>query len=42
MFDIIKENIGVDISNMGEKDLKSLCGELKIKIDSSMGKGKVN
>ena len=22
MFEVIKENIGVDISNMGEKDLK--------------------
>ena len=41
MFEIIKENIGVDISNMGEEDLKNLCSELKIKIDSSMGKGKL-
>merc|ERR1711991_892098 len=31
MFEIIKENIGVDISNMAEEDLKKLCSELKIK-----------
>ena len=41
MFEIIKENIGVDVSNMGEEDLKNLCNELKIKTDSSMGKGKL-
>jgi len=35
MFEIIKENIGVDISNMGEEDLKNLCSELKIKLESN-------
>ena len=41
MFDIIKESIGIDISNMGEEGLKNLCKELKINIDPSMGKAKL-
>lgn len=41
MFDSIKEYAGVDVSEMDEAGLRSVCGELGIEVDASMGKGKL-
>ncbi|HEY8388342.1 MAG TPA: lysine--tRNA ligase [Parasegetibacter sp.] len=41
MYDAIKEYTGIDISNMDEKELFSVCQNLHIKVDASMGKGKL-
>jgi lysyl-tRNA synthetase class 2 len=41
MFDSIKEFTGIDISNMDEEQLRGVCKDLKVEIDSSMGKGKL-
>lgn len=40
-FDSIKENIGVDISNMNEKELKIICQDLNININNKIGKAKL-
>ena len=41
MYDAIKLYTGTDISKMDEESLKSLCRELHIGIDNSMGRGKL-
>lgn len=41
MFEAIKEYTGVDISNMNEEELVKTAGELHVKVDDTMGKGKL-
>ena len=41
IFDAVKENTGIDISEMNEEELLKTCKELKIETDKSMGKGKL-
>lgn len=41
MIDAIKEYTGVDISGMGEADLRKVCADIGVETDSSMGKGKL-
>jgi lysyl-tRNA synthetase class 2 len=41
IYDAIKEHTGTDISNMDEDGLRSLCKQLRIDVDASMGKGKL-
>ena len=41
MIDAIKEHTGYDINGMGEEELRSICQELEIETDPSMGKGKL-
>jgi lysyl-tRNA synthetase class 2 len=41
MIDAIKENTGIDISGMGEEQLREVCKQLHIEQDKTMGKGKL-
>ncbi len=41
MIDAIKEFTGIDISGMGEDELRDVCRRLDIEVDPSMGKGKL-
>jgi len=41
IFDAIKEHTGIDISRMNEEQLRSLCRQLHIHVDNTMGKGKL-
>jgi lysyl-tRNA synthetase class 2 len=41
MLDAIKEHTGVDITGMGEDELRKVCGDLGVPVDDSMGKGKL-
>jgi len=41
MFDSIKEYTGIDVSELDEEGLREVCGQLKIEVDASMGKGKL-
>ena len=41
MYGAIKKYTGVDVSKMDIKDLIKVCGDLKIKTDNSMGRGKL-
>ncbi len=41
IFDAVKENTGIDISNMDEAQLFETAKQLKIEVDKSMGKGKL-
>lgn len=41
IFDAVKENTGIDISNMDEAQLFETARQLKIEVDKSMGKGKL-
>ena len=41
IFDAIKEHTGIDISGMEEAQLRDVCKELNIRVDNSMGKGKL-
>lgn len=41
MYDAIKEHTGYDISEMDEETLRSICKELHVETDPSMGKGKL-
>jgi lysyl-tRNA synthetase class 2 len=41
IYDAIKENTGIDVSNMEEEALKKVCRDLKIEVTPSMGKGKL-
>lgn len=41
MFDAIKEHTGIDISQMGEEELRATCRQLGIQEDPSMGIGKL-
>jgi lysyl-tRNA synthetase class 2 len=41
MLDAIKEHTGVDITGMGEDELRKVCKDLGVEVDDSMGKGKL-
>jgi lysyl-tRNA synthetase class 2 len=41
MIDAIKEFTGIDITGMGEDELRNVCKQLHIDVDPSMGKGKL-
>jgi lysyl-tRNA synthetase, class II len=41
IYDAIKENTGIDVSDMTEDGLKDVCGKLNIHVEKSMGKGKL-
>ena len=41
MFDAIKKFTGYDISSMDEIELRSVCNDMSIEIDDSMGEGKL-
>ncbi|MCF8230709.1 MAG: lysine--tRNA ligase [Bacteroidales bacterium] len=41
MHDAIKENTGIDINGMNEKELRETCRNLGLEVDESMGKGKL-
>lgn len=41
IFDAIKENTGIDVSEMDEDGLRKVCTDLKIHVDNTMGKGKL-
>jgi lysyl-tRNA synthetase class 2 len=41
MYDAIKEHTGIDISKMGEEELRETCQKLGVDCDSTMGKGKL-
>ena len=41
IFDAILEHTGIDISRMNEEQLRSVCRQLHIHADNSMGKGKL-
>lgn len=41
LFDAIKENTGIDISNMEETELREVCKQLNIAVDPKIGKGKL-
>lgn len=41
MYEAIKEHTGIDISGMGEDELRDVCRKLNIDVDDSMGKGKL-
>ncbi len=41
MFEAIREFTGIDISSMGEQELREVCHKLHIPVDPSMGKGKL-
>lgn len=41
IFDAIREHTGIDVSRMNEDQLRSLCKQLHIHTDKTMGKGKL-
>ncbi len=41
IFDAIKENTGIDVSEMNEEQLRETCKQLKIGVDNTMGKAKL-
>ncbi len=41
IFDAIKENTGIDISEMEEPALREVCATLKIQVPNNIGKGKL-
>lgn len=41
LFDAIKEHTGFDVSRMNEDQLRSVCKQLNIHVEQSMGKGKL-
>lgn len=41
MLDAIKEYAGVDVTGMGEEQLREVCKKLNIEVDSTMGVGKL-
>ena len=41
IIDAIKKFTGYDISNMNESELRSICNEMSIEVDESMGEGKL-
>jgi lysyl-tRNA synthetase, class II len=41
IFDAIKENTGIDISEMEEPTLREVCATLKIQVPNNIGKGKL-
>jgi len=41
IYDAIKEHTGIDVSEMGEGELRDVCKQFHLKSDASMGKGKL-
>ena len=41
IFDAIKENTGIDISEMDEEGLRAVCKQLQIQVPNNIGKGKL-
>ena len=41
IYDAIKEHTGIDVSGMNEDQLRSVCKQLNIHVDKTMGKGKL-
>jgi lysyl-tRNA synthetase class 2 len=41
IFDAVKENTGIDISEMDESGLRDVCKQLKIDVPNNIGKGKL-
>jgi lysyl-tRNA synthetase class 2 len=41
IFDAVKENSGIDISNLDEAGLREVCKQLKIDVPPTIGKGKL-
>lgn len=41
IYDAIKEHTGFDVSRMNEEQLRSVCKQLHIGVDATMGKGKL-
>ncbi|MBL7730679.1 MAG: lysine--tRNA ligase, partial [Chitinophagaceae bacterium] len=41
IFDAIQEHTGTDVSRMNEEQLRSVCRQLHIQVDNTMGKGKL-
>lgn len=41
IFDAIKENTGIDISEMDENELRNTCKKLQIHVEDNIGKGKL-
>jgi lysyl-tRNA synthetase, class II len=41
IYDAIREHTGFDVSNMTEEHLRSVCRQLKVDVDKTMGKGKL-
>ncbi len=41
ILDAIKENTGIDVSEMDEEGLRTVCHQLKVHADTTMGKGKM-
>lgn len=41
IYDAIKEHTGVDISNMNEDEIRSVCKQFRVDVDPSMGRGKL-
>ncbi len=41
IFDAIQEHTGIDVSRMSEEQLRSVCRQLNIHVDNTMGKGKL-
>ncbi|WP_018628430.1 lysine--tRNA ligase [Niabella aurantiaca] len=41
IYDAIKEHTGHDVSALDEEGLRTVCGELNIHVDKTMGKGKL-
>ena len=41
IYDAIQEHTGTDVSRMNEEQLRSVCKQLRIPVDNTMGKGKL-
>jgi lysyl-tRNA synthetase class 2 len=41
IYDAIQEHTGTDVSRMNEEQLRSICKQLHIQVDKTMGKGKL-
>jgi len=41
IFEAIEKHTGIDVSRMGEEQLRSVCKQLHIAVEDSMGKGKL-
>ena len=41
IFEAIQEHTGIDVSRMNEEQLRSVCRQLNIPVEPSMGKGKL-
>lgn len=41
IFDAIQEHTGIDVSGMNEEQLRTVCKQLHIHVDNTMGKGKL-